>query len=455
MNRRQFLALGGAAVSVGLAGCTFSRAAESQMGDGASVELAPVADGLDFPTAMVFLPSGDRLVAERGGVVRRHTDDGLAETLFLDLRDQMASPGGEKGLVGLELHPDFADNRRLYVRYSAAPDGDVAYSHDAVLAEFEATADLTGVAPGSERRILSVEEPGINHNAGDIAFGPEGYLYVPFGDGQRTNVGGDSNGGEGDDLWWYDQGQAAQDTRTNLLGGLLRIDVDEPDSGRPYGIPADNPLVDREGRDEYYAWGLRNPYRISFDDGRLFIADVGEHIHESVYLGEAGANYGWPMLEGSTCGASSSIGHAIQENPLNALNPKTWVAQTNRISPVKVCPATGGAEGAMRDPIVEYGRPGARAVTGGYVYRGDAVPELQGRYVFGDYISPAPLFSTADPGTGERPWPVAELDVVSTDHGRLEDLLISFARDPQGELYVLTTQGSQGTGRVRRLTSPE
>ena len=453
MNRRQFLALGATASIGGLAGCTLSSEVESQRDAGPTVGLEPVVDGLTFPTAMTFLPTGDRLIAERFGQVLRHTASGAIEPV-VDLTDQLASLGGEKGVLGLALHPDFETNRHFYVRYSGARAEDDEYSHDAVLSEFTLTPDMDGLVPESERRILTVPQPGMLHNAGDIAFGPDGYLYVPLGDGQRTDTA-HRTATDGDAFWWYEQGQAAQNTRDNLLGGILRIDVDTTDGERAYGIPPDNPLVGREGRDEYYAWGLRNPYRISFDGDDLFIADVGEHIREAVYLGESGVNYGWPIFEGSTCGAAVSLGHTLRENPLNALNPKTWVAQTNRISPVKVCPASDELDGTVSDPVIEYHRAGARAVTGGYVYRGDAVPELAGQYVFGDYISPSPLFAVAPDTSGDQPWPMAELTVSGTDDGRLSDLLVSFARDPQGELYVLTTRGSDGTGQVRKIVGSE
>ncbi len=447
MNRRQFLALGATAAVGGLAGCTFSRAVESPSEQGTTVALEPVADGLGFPTGMAFLPDGSRLIAERGGQIQRHTDDGLADTPFLELGDRLDGTEGEKGLVGLALHPEFEQNRRLYVRYSAPPT-DPDQSHRAMLSEFRARSDLQRVVPGSERQVLAVPEPGMVHNAGGLAFDENGFLFVALGDGQRTEIDEDNG------LWWYQQGGDAQNVRDNLRGGILRIDVDASGEGS-YGIPSDNPLVGQEGRDEYYAWGLRNPYRISVDRDRLFIGDVGEHIREAVYLGEPGANYGWPMLEGSSCGASTSIGHTIAENPLNALNPKTWVAQVNRISPVKVCPETNAADGEITQPIAEYHRSGSRAVTGGYVYRGDDIPELSGTYLFGDYVPPAPIFALEEPETDERPWPVTELTVDGTDHGRLNQLMLSFARDPDGEVYVLSTTGAPGSGTVRRLTTPE
>jgi glucose/arabinose dehydrogenase len=451
MRRRRFLALGGTVGAAGLAGCTIEAATESSRDQGPTITLEPVVEGLTFPTAMAFLPNGDRIVGERFGLLRRHTDDGLVQQPFLDLRDQLDGTDGEKGLLGMALHPEFADNRRFYLRYSAPPRGwmDDGISHTAVLSEFEAGADLTGVVPDSERVVLEVPEPGAQHNAGDLAFGPDGYLYASLGDGRRTDLGED---GEGEDtFWWYDQGTAAQNTEDNLLGGILRIDPDSPTEDREYGIPPDNPLTGEPGRNEYYAWGLRNPYRISFDGDDLYVGDVGEHIRESAYLVEPGDNCGWPILEGSSCSPPAPLGQSLADNPLNVFNPKTWQTQVNRISPYKMCPTPDGSTREFRNPIVEYLRPGSRAVTGGFVYRGDQIPELQGRYVFGDFIPPAPLFTTLRPDDGSRPWPLRELVVDGTDSGRLGDLLISFAQDPEGEVYVLTSGGSEGTGQVRRL----
>jgi len=448
MERRRFLALGAAVGAAGLAGCTLQRATESSQQQGTAIGLEPVVEGITFPTGMAFLPDGSRLVCERFGVVWRHTDDGRGERPILDLRDRMAEiSDGERGLLGIELHPDFADNGRFYLRYSAPardwmPD---SYSHTGVLSEFEMTDDLAGVAPDSERIVLENPEPGKVHNAGDLAFGPDGYLYVPFGDGRRTDLGDEGFS------WWHEQGGEAQNVEDNLLGGVLRIDPDDPTGDRGYGIPSDNPLVGEAGRDEYYAWGLRNPYRLSFDGDRLFVGDVGEHVRESVYLLEPGDNCGWPIVEGSSCSPPVAIGHTISDNPLNVFNPKTWLSQVNRISPYKVCPTAGETDGSFRRPIVEYQRSGSRAVTGGYVYRGDAIPELQGTYVFGDLIAPAPILAAREPDDRKKPWAIAELPVEGTDSGRLGDFLVSFARDPDGELYVLSTRYAEGSGRVRRI----
>ncbi|MFC7072073.1 PQQ-dependent sugar dehydrogenase [Halovenus rubra] len=452
MNRRQFLSLGAGAGMAGLAGCTLGTATDSLKSDGLNVRLEDVVSGVSFPTGMVFLPNGDRLIIERTGQLLRHTDSGLAQGLFHDVSGQMAEVEGERGLVGIALHPNFEENSRFYLRYSGQlPESLSAdeYSHVAVLAEYEANADRTGVVQESERRILTVPEPGPMHNAGSLTFGPEGYLYVALGDGQRTSFNEDGKS------WWYDQGQAAQNVTDNLLGGIHRIDVDNPEDGKEYGIPDDNPLVGKEGRDEYYAWGFRNPYKMSIDDGRVFVGDVGEHTRESVYLVEKGANHGWPIVEGSSCAPSTSIGHTIADNPLNVFNPKTWQALTNRVSPVKVCATPKTSKGSIRDPIVEYQRTGSRAVTGGYVYRGEALPELQGKYVFGDYMVPAPLFAVDPAHDGKRPYPLEELTVENTESGRLNSAILSFARDPNDEMYVLTTGFEEGSGLIRRIAAAE
>lgn len=445
MHRRQFLGLGAALGTSVLAGCTLGSFTDSERTSGPSVSIDPLLSGLTFPTDLAFLPDGGSLVAERTGQVLQATDEWRVEGPLLDLGDRVAGIEGEQGLLGLACHPSFADNRTFYVRYSGRA-SDEEVSHTAVLSAFQAEADLRGVIPGSERRILEVPQPGPNHNAGAIAFGPEGYLYIALGDGQRQP---EDRGWS----WWHDQGETAQNTTDNLLGGILRIDVDTADGDRLYGIPPDNPLVDAPGRGEYYAWGLRNPYRISFDGTDLFVADVGEHGQEAVYRTEIGSNHGWPILEGAACAPSTAVGHAVRERPLQALNPRTWQALTNRISPIGVCPTPGGMDTSFPEPLVAYHRPGARAVTGGYVYRGDAIPALHGQYVFGDFIAPSPLFVVDPREDGPRPRPMAELDVTGTPDGRLEDALVAFARDGSGELYVLTTSFAEGGGQVRRLAT--
>jgi glucose/arabinose dehydrogenase len=447
MKRRQFLRLGAMAGTASLAGCTLETSSESERSDGVEIALESAVEGTTFPTDMSFLPNGDSLIIERTGQILLASDGQVRQTV-LDLTDQMAEVAGERGLVGMALHPDFADNGKLYVRYSGQLTGEYSeeeWSHIAVLSELQMTADRSGIDPDSERRILEVPEPGIVHNAGGLAFSPEGYLYVALGDGQRTDLGDTSWS------WWHEQGGAAQNTTDNLLGGILRIDVDNPADGREYGIPSDNPLVGEAGRDEYYAWGLRNPYKISVDDGRLFIGDVGEQTRESVYLSEKGANHGWPIVEGSSCGPSTAVGHTISDNPANVFNPKVWQSVTNRVSPRKVCPTPKETDRSFVHPIIEYRRSGARSVTGGYVYRGDAIPELQGSYIFGDFVPPCPIFATEPAEDGDKPWPMTALVVPDSENGRPDGSIPPFARDQDGEVYVLTTGRGEGSGKIRKI----
>lgn len=448
MRRRTLLStLASGAIAV-TAGCTVRSTRESRRISGPAVALEPVVEGLDFPTAMAVLPDGSALVCERDGRVLHLRDGTIEDDPILDLRERVAGVAGEMGLLGLALHPGVEENGRFYVRYSGDPPTEGSFSHTAVLLEVTMTPSMRGLEPDSERLILEVAQPGPVHNAGDIAFGPDGHLYVPLGDGRRTDIGDEGWS------WWHEQGAAAQDLVTTLLGGVLRIDVDGSDADRPYAIPPDNPLVGRPGRDEYFAWGMRNPYRIAFDDDRLFVADVGEHTREAVYLVDRGDNLGWPILEGSSCSPPASVGYLIEESPTNVLNPKTWLAQFNRISPDKLCPSGRTDPASFVDPVIEYQRPGTRAITGGYVYRGENLPELQGSYIFGDLMPPAPLFAAAGTATDERPWPIEELTVTDTAHGRLDASPISFARDHDGELYVLTTRYGEGTGRIARFHQP-
>jgi glucose/arabinose dehydrogenase len=387
-----------------------------------AVGLETLATGLEQPLAMAFAPDADRrYVVERRGVVYVHGPDGLRDSPFLDMRDAVVT-GSERGLLGLALHPDFAENRRLYVRYSArnregTPDD---YSHTFVLSEFEATADGLGVDRDSERALLEIPEPQGNHNAGDLAFGPDGYLYVAVGDG---GSGGDQGMGHVSD--WYDalDGGNAQDVTENLLGSILRIDVDGGrDDERGYAIPGDNPLVGRDGLDEHYAWGLRNPWRMAFDGEDLYVGDVGQSRYEEVDLVTRGGNYGWNVKEGTHCFEAESCPDSTPSD------------------------VRGGEP--LLDPVVEYPHSGdgvsGISVIGGNVYRGSAIPSLVGRYVFGDWGAGGRLF-VATPSQGDGLW---DASVVQVNPGEALQRLLAFGRDADGELYVLGS-GSDGGGLHR------
>jgi glucose/arabinose dehydrogenase len=394
----------------------------------ARVGVAQVAGGFVAPVSVEFPPgvSDAAYVADQVGRVHRVADGTVADAPFLDVTDRLVDLNAgydERGLLGLAFHPDFAENRRVFVRYSAPPrEGTPAgHDHTFVLAEFEATADGRGVVPDSERTVLEVPQPQSNHNAGDLAFGPDGHLYVGVGDG-----GGADDEGTGHVADWYDAvpGGNGQDVTANLLGSVLRLDVD---AGDPYAVPDDNPLVGREGLDEQYAWGFRNPWRISVDGDTLLAADVGQRRWEEVNRVVAGGNYGWNVREGRHCFRADD------------------------------CPTETPDGERLRDPVVEYPHgsssgPSGVAVVGGHVYRGDAVPALAGRYVFADWDAGGTLF-VADPREA-KPWPLATTEMAPGTDSAPGDRVLGFGRDATGEVYVCTSAntGLRGTsGAVHRL----
>jgi glucose/arabinose dehydrogenase len=358
-----------------------------------SIEL--VAGGLDWPSTITGSPDGALYVNEtRSGLIRVINRDGtLREEPFLDLSDRIGVDG-ERGLLGLAFHPDYDANDRLFVHYTRLNDGAV------IVSELKRAADGASADPASERVLLTVVHPSAYHNGGQLAFGPDGYLYVGLGDGGSL---GDSLGNA--------QNPQAQ------LGKILRIDVDgAPGADRPYAIPPDNPFAAGGGAPEVYVLGLRNPWRFSFDDANdaLWIADVGEGAYEEVDRldggSAAGANLGWSVLEGNHC--------------YNLLP----------------CDAT-----IFVPPITEYHRDVRCAVIGGYVYRGEAIPALVGWYLFADYCT-GELFGVpydVRPAVGE----VIEPDVLFETGFEVS----TFGRGLDGELYVADMFG----GRIYRIVVAE
>jgi glucose/arabinose dehydrogenase len=448
-SRRRFLAVAAATAAGGLAGCsqsiegsagqttTDSAGTEPEPGTSMvdssppdSVGLVTVATGFKLPLDVAFAPDADRrYIADRRGQVFVHEDDDLRDEPFLDLRDTTVR-GNETGLLGVALHPNFAENRRFFVRYSAPlrsgmPDG---YSHTFVLAEFQATDDGGRAKRDSERVLLEIPEPQGNHNAGSLVFGPDGYLYVGVGDG---GSGGDRGTGHVED--WYDrnEGGNGQDVTENPLGSVLRLDVNARDGGKPYAVPDDNPLVGRKGLDEHFAWGLRNPWRMSFDRGDLLVADVGQSGYEEVNLVEKGGNYGWNIGEGTHCYASDSC-------------------------PDRTPNDVRGGE-PLVDPVVEYSHSGEGvtgvSVIGGQVYRGSALPGLSGTYLFADLAARGRLFAAPRPdespsgATDDGLWPTGVVEIAGDDAEKLRQVY-SFGRDSDGEVYVLGT-GSDEAGLYR------
>jgi glucose/arabinose dehydrogenase len=430
-RRRVLSVTAGACLGLSAAGCVTAQSS----GTARSVALERIAGGFTSPLGFESPDGVDRhYVVDQAGTVEAIADGGTST--FLDVTDRMVDVGGytERGLLGLAFHPDFPETDRCYVRYSAPRrDGTPRnYSHTFVLSEFRATPDAAD--PASERTLLEIPQPQSNHNSGAVAFGPDGYCYVGVGDGGGAN---DTGRGHVEDWYGGNAGGNGQDVTENLLGSVLRVDVDGRSDGNPYAVPEDNPLVGREGLDEHYAWGLRNPWRFSFDGDRLIVADVGQNRFEEVDVVERGGNYGWNVREAAHCFSASSPGN-----------------------PPDSCPdaTSGDVRGGepLRDPVVEYSHDRGIAVVGGYVYRGEAMPGLRGQYLFGDWqgTDGGPTVFAATP-TDEGQWPMERLAVESD--ASPGSRLLAFGRDPAGELYVCTSErGTVGgsTGEVYRLHSP-
>lgn len=334
--------------------------------------LEPVADGFERPVVITHAHDARLFVVEQGGVVQLVKDGEVQRVPFLDITDRVRA-GGERGLLGLAFPTDHAASGRFYAYYTDQ-DG------NSVLSRFSLAGEPDRADPGSEEVLLRVEQPYSNHNGGQLSFGPDGYLYLGLGDG---GSGGDPQG----------NGQRLD----TLLGTLLRLDVDVDDG---YAIPADNPFAGTDGaRPEIWAYGLRNPWRFSFDrdTGDLFIADVGQNAYEEINLQPAGSqggeNYGWNTMEAEHC-----------------------------FQPPRDCDTSG-----LVLPIFSYphGPRWGSSITGGYRYRGENVPDLQGAYVFGDFSS-------------GRVWALREDGGAWSAEPLFEDgfPLSTFGEDAAGELYL-------------------
>jgi glucose/arabinose dehydrogenase len=340
-----------------------------------AVRLELVASGLDFPLDLTA-PAGDSrlFVVEKDGLIRVVKNGTLLSTPFLDI-SALVSRGSEQGLLGLAFHPDYAQNGQFFVNYTDQ-------QGDTRVARYLASANPDVADPGGSI-LLTVAQPFSNHNGGGLAFGLDGYLYIALGDG--------GSGGDPDN-----HGQ----DRTELLGSILRIDID---NGTPYNIPATNPYAGSSTlRRELWNYGLRNPWRFSFDrqTGDLYIADVGQSRLEEINAAPAGSpggeNYGWRTMEGRSCFAVSSC-----------------------------------ARSGFTLPVLDYSHADGCSVTGGYVYRGSAIPELQGTYFYSDFCDGwiRSFEYAGSRATNQRQWPTLE------PGGSVP----SFGQDAQGELYILSS----------------
>lgn len=423
-----------------------SLALHAAAADGKSgIGLKTFADGFVSPTVLVPLNTkGDLLISDQVGFIYVLAKDGTRkEEPFLNLTNRMAKLNqgfDERGLLGLALHPKFSRNGKFYVTYSAPlrEGGPAEWDNTLKLSEFKISKQNKFQADASsERVLLQIDKPYFNHNGGCIAFGPDGDLYMSVGDGGNANDEGRGHAPQGN----------GQDLST-LLGKILRINVDK---GNPYAIPSDNPFAKGGGRAEIFAYGVRNSWRMSFDSGgkhELFAADVGQTMFEEVNIITKGGNYGWPVREGFHC--------------FDPKNPK---------SPPADCPKVDFLGKPFVDPIFEYKNingfrndPEALgvSVTGGFVYRGKALPQLTGKYIFADwsrnFVLPDGVVYVATRPTSatEKKWSVEPLDSATNPKGKMKAFVVALGRDADGELYVMTNNSNQlinKTGKVHKLVA--
>jgi glucose/arabinose dehydrogenase len=345
-----------------------------------NLTLTTVVSGLSNPLDLQRPSNDNRFFAvEQRGTIRIIENGALLAGNFLDIQSLTNFDGAEQGLLGLAFHPNYSTNRLFYVNYTTDTGG-----RHTVIAEFQTLAANPNQAdPSSERILLTVSQPFTNHKGGQLAFGPDHLLYLGLGDG----------GSGGDPL---NNGQ----TLTVLLGKILRIGVDPPfDPGLQYAIPPDNPFASGGGLREIWAYGLRNPWRFSFDRGgtRLFCGDVGQDSFEEVDLITKGGNFGWNVMEGAHC-----------------FNPPNGCDMTGKIL-----------------PIAEYSHSEGIAIIGGYVYKGSAIPSLANAYIFGDLTGKIWSLTESPANTFTR------TQLLNT--GRT---ISSFGQDAAGEVYVVDLGGS-------------
>jgi hypothetical protein len=355
--------------------CPSFNFAPTALAQGVAVELVQVVAGLDNPVYMTNAHDGSNrlFIVEQAGRIKVLQPGSTAPEGFLNITSKVLS-GGERGLLGLTFHPQFSTNRRFFVNYTRQPDGAT------VIAEYQTSALNPNIAETTEKVLLVISQPFANHNGGMIEFGPDGFLYIGMGDGGSAN----------------DPGNRAQNTQ-ELLGKMLRIDVDRTQSGLSYATPSDNPFIASAGRDEIYAYGLRNPWRFSFDraTGALYAGDVGQNAREEIDIITRGGNYGWRVKEGTACTSNDpSLCNSLSSIP----------------------------------PIAEYTHTGGRcSITGGYVYRGTLGSLPVGAYVYADYCT-GEIFLLNDGATSL---------VLDTPFN-----VPSFAEDEAGEIYVVGANGT-------------
>ena len=430
------------------------------LANGRDLDLQLVTDNLVAPVTAMEAPDGSNrlfIVDEVGQIwIIDHNGHKLAQP-FIDISSKLVTLSpfyDERGLLGLAFHPQFKENGKFYLFYTAppppgGPDHDagntglpLTWNNTTTISEFKVSAsDPNKADMGSERILLQEPHPQLNHNGGTIAFGRDGYLYISIGDGGNKN---DIGPGHVEDWYAVNAGGNGQDIEQNLLGNILRIDVNNTSDGKNYAIPPDNPFVNKRGLDEIYAYGFRNPYRFSFDmggSGQLLVGDAGQSLYEEISKVEKGGNYGWNVKEGTHC--------------FNAADEFTELPS---------CPDMDALGNPLIDPVIEaknYSNPDGGhfvVIVAGYVYRGHSIPGLEGKYIFGNFSADdeeaeGEIYVSNPSGPGL--WSFQKLDLKSFPE-TLEQYVKGFGQDLNGEVYVATSEelGPTGnTGKVYKLVA--
>ena len=399
------------------------------------IGLELVAKNLASPLSFKSDGTGKHYILQQKGLISlMEKGRPLRKKEFLDISDKVLLLDPlyeERGLLGLAFHPDFKNNGRFFVYYSGElrEEADQRFCCTNYISEF--TAEGNNADKRSEKIILSIDKPQANHNGGDLCFGPDGYLYISIGDG----------GGANDTAYGHSPGSGNSQDTSKLLGKIIRIDVD---SGDPYSIPTDNPFLGNvsEKREEIWAYGLRNPWRMSFDPetNDLYCGDAGQDLWEEINIITKGGNYGWNIMEGTH--------YFDPEDPLLERSTPRIKTEENLIGPIIEAPNTRNRQGL-----------GGVAIIGGYVYRGSTLP-YQGDYIFGFWSEankePRGVLAIASSGQQkDKLWEYEQLVIENGDgEGKLDDYLLAFGEDEDKELYIMTqhTSGRFGfSGKIWKL----
>lgn len=380
-----------------------------------AVALELVAEGFDAPINLLSPPddTGRIFIVDQAGTIKILADGQLLETPFLDLRDTVMPlnpyQDEERGLLGLVFHPDYATNGRFFVFYNTEPETRRAFQAN-VLAEYQVSEDPNLADTASERILFKFDQSSRAHAGGQLLFGPDGYLYVGIGD-------------EG-------ESQSNPQDLESFHGKILRIDVNS--DVEPYAIPADNPFVDADGLDEIYAYGFRHPWRLSLDPetSTIFISEPAWNLHhQELNVLQPGANYGWDVMASKFC------------------------YEGDATEPIANC-LTGKNGEVLTAPVAEYAPEVGQIIVGAYLYRGSALPELNGKVVMAEWGYQIPtgakLLTTAPQETGR--WPIEQLEIATTFEEPI--FFWGLGQDSEGELYLLTMGAYSpvpGDGKVYKI----